>query len=118
MKNNEVFKYFDNLVVEDDKVDVEIIRRGLGNFKGLFERIATYPRTREWINPRTSLADLRAFILRGGSDRLMVLGSGQPVAPVWRGRVGPGHRESVIRVRSSNHGPSFSTCRIRRLIVE
>ena len=41
---------------------------GIGNLKGLFERIATDPSTRERINPRTLRSDMGAFIWRGRSD--------------------------------------------------
>ncbi len=38
---------------------------------------------------------MRAFILRGGSDGPIVLGSGQDVAPLWRVGRGTGQRGSV-----------------------
>ncbi len=38
---------------------------------------------------------MRAFILRVGSDRPIVLGSGQPGAPVWGVGRGTGQRGSV-----------------------
>jgi len=41
------------------------------------------------------LSDMRAFILRGGSDRPIVLGSGQPVASLWGVGWGNGQREGV-----------------------
>ena len=65
---------------------------GIGIIKGLFERIAQYQRRHCGCKPRTSLSDMRAFILRGGltgplfSDRAsMALHCG-----VWAGAMGKG----------------------------
>ena len=49
---------------------------GIGILKGLFERLAQYQRPRCGFNPRTSLSDMRAFIVRGEFDRLIFPGSG------------------------------------------
>ncbi len=68
---------------------------GIGILNGLFAWTGTYQRTRERINPWTLLSDMRAFILRVGSDRLIFLGSGQHGPPLWGVGWGTGQRGSV-----------------------
>ncbi len=47
---------------------------------------------------------MREFILQGGSDRLIVLGSGQPVAPLWG--VGWGNKQKgICRLQELNRNP-------------
>jgi len=65
-------------------------RLGIGNLKGLFERLGKYQRPHCGFNPQTSLSEMRAFILRGGltdlfsQDRVsMALHCG-----VWVGKMG------------------------------
>ncbi len=48
--------------------------QGIGIIKGLFVWTGTYQRPRERVNPQLSLSNMRAFILRVGSDRPIVLG--------------------------------------------
>ena len=68
---------------------------GIGISKGLFERLAQYQRSHCGFNPQPSLSDMRAFILRVGSDRPIFPGSGQPVAPLWCVSGGTGRRGSI-----------------------
>ena len=70
-------------------------RRGIGIIKGLFAWTGKYQRTRDRINPRTSLFDRREFILRVGSDRPIVLGSGRHGASLWGVGWETGQRGSV-----------------------
>jgi hypothetical protein len=68
---------------------------GIGFIKGLFERIAQYQRSYCGFKPRTSLSAMSVFVLRGGSDRPIVLGSGKHGAPLWGVGRGNGQRRSV-----------------------
>ncbi len=68
---------------------------GIGFIKGLFAWAGKYQRSHCGFNPQTSLSEMREFILRVGSDRPIVLGSGRDVAPVWGVGWGNGQRGSV-----------------------